>query len=271
MTSIHLDLETYRRLRSGSLEPARAKELADHLDGDCATCEEFLASLPPDGLDGAVDAALASVAPPRAEEQGRDLEFFQIRRAIAPRRNVTARVSRFVAIAAAVLVVGGGGLVVVQHQLAPRTEWDGVKGRAATAVPARLRFAIVEAGGGAMQLDRGQSGAVVPEGASLAFRVEVGRPAYLALLRVGASESEVVWRHHANASGSLDVSESGRPAAYPLKGLAGTQRFVLVASENPIAEEDLAGAARAAKGASASRDDPRMQIMTLDVVEVTVR
>jgi hypothetical protein len=255
MTSMHLDLETYQRLRSGSLDPARARELASHLDGDCAVCEAFLASLPPDDLDGAADAALTRVAPLRQEEQGGDLEFWQIRRAMA----------------AAFLLVGGAGLFAVQQQRAARTEWDGVKGRASEAVPARLRFAVVEAGGGATQLDRGQSGAVVPEGASLAFRVEVGRAAHLALLRVGSGESEVVWRHHASAAGAFDVSEHGRPAAYPLRGLAGMQRFVLLASERPIANEDLAAATQAAKGANASHEDPRFNVMTLDVVEVTVR
>jgi hypothetical protein len=270
MTSLHLDLETYRKLTSGELAPARAREIAAHLDGDCDVCEAFLANLPPDGLDGAVDAALTDLAPARADEAGNDLEYMRIRRSARAPRTGISRVTRYVAIAAAFLVVGGAGLVVVKHEQARRSEWTGEKGRPQV-VPARLRFAVVEAQTGAPQLDHGRSGAVVPEGASLAFRVEVGRPAYVALLRVGAGESEVVWQQHLTRPGAVDVSENGRPAAYSLRGLAGTQRFVLVASERPIAAEDLGAAARAATGQGASREDPRWSVMTLDVVEVTVR
>jgi hypothetical protein len=271
MTALHLDLETYRKLTSGELAPARAREIAAHLDGDCSVCEEFLAALPPDGLDGAVDAALTELAPARPEEAGHDLEYMRIRRAIKAPRSTLSRVTRYVAIAAAFLVVGGAGLVTLQHRRASEDQWgNGEKGRPQV-VPARLRFAVVEAQTGAPQLDHGRSGAVVPEGASLAFRVEVGRAAYVALLRVGTGESEVVWKQHLARGGAVDVSENGRPAAYPLHGLAGTQRFVLVASEHPIAAEDLGAAARAATGAGASREDPRWSVMTLDVVEVTVR
>jgi hypothetical protein len=270
MTALHLDLETYRKLTSGEIDPARAREVAAHLDGECSVCEEFLAALPPDGLDGSVDAAPTDLAPARAEEAGHDLEYMRIRRALKVPRTGLSRVTRFVAIAAAFLVAGGAGLVAVQHRRSSQLE-DGVKGSLAV-VPARLRFAVVEAQTGAPQLDHGRSGAVVPEGASLAFRVEVGRAAYVALLRVGTGESEVVWKQHLARAGAVDVSENGRAAAYPLHGLAGRQRFVLVASERPIATEDLAAAARAATtGQGASREDPRWSVMTLDVVEVTVR
>jgi hypothetical protein len=272
MASKHLDLETYRLLRSGELAPAEAKALAEHLEGDCDVCEAFLAGSPDaNGLDGDVDAALLGLAPSTAAERGNDLEFARIRRASkAARPAVTRRWTGYAMAAAAMLLVGGVSLTVMRSgPTSPTSTWT-EKG-SAQPVPARLRFAVVDQGRGDPQIDRGQSGAVVPEGASLAFRVELGRPAYLALIRIGAGESEVVWRHHADRAGMVDVSEQGRPAAYPLHGLAGTQRFALVASERPIADEDLSAAARAATGSSAARNDPRMHVMTLDVVEVTVR
>jgi hypothetical protein len=274
MTSIHLDLETYQRLRSGQLDPARARQIAAHLDGDCATCDAFLAAQPADDLDGATDAALVQLAPPAAEERGNDIEYAKIRRVMSGKRAPTWRVTRFAAIAAALLAVGGASLVGVRYEQAKRADEAGVKGfpgRPTTIVPAKLLFAVVEPSGAGPKIDHGRSGEVVPEGASLAFRVEVGRPAYVALLRVGGAENEVVWKQHVDRAGSVDISENGRPAMYSLRGLAGTQRFVLVASERPIADEDLGAAARAANGASASREDPRFNVMTLDVVEVTVR
>jgi hypothetical protein len=167
-------------------------------------------------------------------------------------------------------MVGGLSLTVLRYRAA--REEDGIKGvRPAQVIPARLRFAVVETGRGTPELDRGRNGAIVPSGASLAFRVELGRPAYVALLRIAGSESEVVWQQHVTRPGAVDVSENGRPAAYPLQGLSGMQRFALVASERPIGRDDLAAAARAATAPSAGSDDPRWSVMTLDVVEVTIR
>ncbi len=275
MAVIHLDQDTYRRLRAGDLEPERARALAQHLEEACDACEAFLSGVAPDALDGVVDAALVRVARTSPAEAGNDVEYARIRRAAFGARSTRRRsfAPRWLAAAAAVLVVGAGAAVVMRQLDATRREaarWDGMKG-AGQAVPARLRFAVV--GGGVereQQVDRGHSGAVVSEDASLAFRVEVGKPAYLALLRIGSGENEVVWREHVAQPGAVDVSEGGRPAAYPLRGLRGTQRFALVASGHPLTEEDLAGAAREATGARAAREDPR-RAMTLDVVEVTVR
>jgi len=245
--------------------------MADHLDGPCDTCEAFLAAQAPDDLDGSVDVALTQLAPASPSDAGGDLEFSRIQKAVRGRRPM-ARATRWLAAAAAVLLVGGVSLSVLRHRPArDEAALDGIKGRPAQAIPARLRFAVVDSGRGSPELDRGRSGAVVPAGASLAFRVELGRPAYVALLRIGESETEVVWQQHLARPGAVDVSENGRPAAYPLHGLSGTQRFALVASERPIAKDDLAAAARAATGASAGSDDPRWSLMTLDVVEVTVR
>jgi hypothetical protein len=269
MTAMHLDRETYRRLRSGELDAATAGALADHLDGACEVCETFLAHQPTDALDGQVDAALLGLAPASEADRGNDMEFARIRRAVKGERRSARRWTGIAMAAAAALLVGGVSLTVMRSGPTERA-WDGEKGRPQP-VPARLRFAVVEQGPGATKIDRGQNGAVLPQGASLAFRVELGRPAHLALLRVGPGESEVVWRHYAGRAGMVDVSEQGRPAAYPLHGLAGTQRFALVASERPLADEDLAAAARAATGASADRNDPRVKVMTLDVVEVTVQ
>lgn len=272
MSSTHLDHETYRLLRSGELDPEAARRLAEHLDGPCEICEAFLAAHAPDDLDGAVDAALTRLAPPSSPpESGADLEFSKIHGAVRGKRP-GARASRWAVAAAAVLLVGGVSVAVLRHRPARDDGATGIKGvRAAQAIPARLRFAVVDTGRGAPAIDRGHSGAVVPAGASLAFRVELGRPAYAALLRIGGGESEVVWQEHVARPGAVDVSENGRPAAYSLQGLSGTQRFALVASERPIAREDLAAAARIATGATAGSDDPRWSVMTLDVIEVTVR
>lgn len=261
----HLDPDAYRGLLAGTLAPARARALAGHLDRGCEACEAFLAALPPDALDGRVDAALTALAPAGPAEAGSDLELARIRRALAPRRRLGA--GRLAALAAA-LALAAGVAFQVAHRRGAERAWDGVKG-APAAVAARLRFAVVEGGEAGLRLDRGASGMVLPASARLAFRVEAGGPAHLALLRVGGGEREVIWRGRAERAGALDVSEAGRPAAYPLQGLAGAQRFVLVAGARPLDEADLAAAARAVPGpaASALPGEP----LTLDFVEITVR
>ncbi len=52
---MHLDERTYRGLLEGTLPPAAARALSEHLEGDCEVCEGFLAARW-DALDRRVDA-----------------------------------------------------------------------------------------------------------------------------------------------------------------------------------------------------------------------
>ncbi|GEJ56422.1 hypothetical protein [Anaeromyxobacter diazotrophicus] len=268
MDGPHLDRDTYRRLRAGALEPARARALAEHLERSCDACEAFLAALPPDALDGAVDAALGALAPAPAEEAGGDLEFARVRRALGGRWRPGP--ARLVAIAAAVALVAGVGVQVARLRAVHDRAWSGEKG-APFGVPARLRFAVVEGAGEAPRLERGRSGAVLPQAARLAFRAEVGGPTFLALVHAGGGELEVVWRGRAERAGALDLAEGGRAAAFPLQGLAGAQRFSLVASARPLADAELAAAARAAAEPGPAMAAVPGEPLSVDAVEVTVR
>jgi hypothetical protein len=167
--------------------------------------------------------------------------------------------------AAALLGVG----VVFQVTRSPRSEWDGVKGPAtSTSVPASLRFAVAR--GSSDAVERGASGQVVAPDASLRFRIEVGAPAHVALLRTSAGETEIIYQGHATQPGPIDVTVDGRPAAYSLRGLSGVQRFILVAGREPITAEHLRAAATLLGGQAANRD-PRSPELTIDLIEVTVR
>jgi hypothetical protein len=119
-------------------------------------------------------------------------------------------------------------------------------------------------------VERGASGQVLPPDRSLLFRIEVGAPAHLALLRSGGGETEVVFRHHAGRPGPVDVAVDGRTAEYPLAGLSGPQRFILVAGSDPLTDADLAAATKLLSGRAAERE-PRSPGLTVDVVEITVR
>jgi hypothetical protein len=273
---MHLTHGTLARLLDGTLDATEARALAEHLSRACEECEGLLASrVRADPVDGRVDQALAALAEVPVSGAGSDLEYARIQRALRGGRPAR-RLAPLAALAAVALAVGVVALKVGLDRTRPgRDAWDGVKGLAAQAVPLRLRFLVVLPGeaGGPPRLEKGASGAAVPARAGLQFQVEAGRQAHAALVRVSSSgEGEVFW-HGAVAPGApLEVTVGGRPAAYPLEGLAGPQRFVLLGGPEALAPDRIAAAARAlAPPGRASPDRPDLAGLSFDVVEVTVR
>jgi hypothetical protein len=266
---MHLDSGKIAALLDGSLTPGEARTLADHLDGECEQCEALLSEqIDVYGLDGLADALIATALPP-ASGGGNDLEFARITRALherrpAPRRFLPA------AIAASLLVAGVAGMVA--HELgapgAGVAGWDGLKGFAPRAIPVRLRFLELGQDG---RIEKGISGEPVDSGSSLLFEVEAARAAHLALARVSPGGTELIW-HRRVDGGRTQVAVDGRPAAYPLTGLSGVQRFVLVASEANLDDLRVEQAARAlAPPAGISVDASELDGLSLDVIELFVR
>jgi hypothetical protein len=262
MSQRHLDETSYRDLLSGALRGEAAAELAGHLEEGCDACEAFLAARGPDPIDGAADRALAHLT--QGGSPGNDLEYARIQRSLGGGR----RVWRGMAVAAAAAVALAGVAVTVDRAGRPAHEaWDGLKGAEAP-VAARLRFSVVLSGPRGAELERGATGAVVPAEASLLFRVETAGPTALALVRIGAGDSELVWAGSAAAAGAMDLELAGRPAAFPLQGLSGRQRFALLAA--PVLGPDRIEEARR-QLASWRADRAPAQAVGLDLVEVTVR
>jgi len=280
---MHLSDVTYRPLLRSSLPPAAARPLSVHLARECDICEGWLLARPAaDGLDGMVDASLASLAPAgEAAGTGHDIEFARIMARVrapaargspgpqarpappAPRR----RAGPAVALAASVLLAGLAGLLWTKAGPRPQP-WDGLKGAAAEAVPLRLRFLVLTpVAGGAPGIEKGVPGQEVPADASLQFQVELGRPAEVVLIRTGAGGTYDVFFRARLPAGRSAVSVGGQPAAYPLSTLAGPQRFLALASERPIEPADVGRAA--ALGAAARLGEG--QVISLDQVEVQVR
>lgn len=272
----HLTQRTYELLLHGSLSAEDARSLARHLHQPCAVCEEFLASLPgADAADGRVDAALGAFAP--AGGRGNDLEFARIERRLrevaaapgpAPRR---VRVLP-AAIAAAVLAAGVAALVV-PRSTPRRGAWDGEKGAAVDALGVRLRYAVVRPGAtGAPALERGVSGEPVAAAASLQFEIDARGSARVALVRVGADGAPEPFWSDTVGPGRTSVTIGGRPASYPLRGLVGRQRFVVVATAGALDAEQAARAAEAVARPSRVGADPEwLAGLSLDMVEVEVR
>lgn len=272
----HLTEDLYRRLLDGTLPAGEASALARHLDAPCQACEELLASrTEADAVDGVVDRALTAAVPAAAGARGGDLEFARIQRALArpaaPRRPLGHWVGptyRFALAAAAFVAVLGGlwAMEVIDRTRHPG--WTGEKGVASVAAAVKLRF-LVDDG---ERLDRGLPGQDVPADARLRFELTLGRDAEVALVRVGAVGGPEVFYRQALRAGSTIVTVEGKPAAYPLSGLEGPQRFVAVAA--PGALDDARAAEAAAAAAPPGGAPPvasRLEGLALDVVEVNVR
>lgn len=275
MMETHLTEDLYRRLLDGTLPTEEARALGRHLDAPCQACEDFLAARPPDALDGQVDRALAAASVSAGGAGGNDLEFRRIQRGLAVRAVPERRSGRWVAptyrlslAAAAVVAVLGGlwAMEVVDRTRHP--DWTGEKGMPAPAVPVTLRF-LVDRGDA---LDKGLSGQEVPADARLRFELTVPRDAEVALVRVGAGGRPEVFFREMLRAGSTIVSVDGKPAAYPLAGLAGPQRFVAVASPGWLDDARAAEAAAAlASPARAAAEHPGLDGVAVDAVEVNVR
>jgi hypothetical protein len=268
---MHLDTQTYTALLDGTLAPNEARALSAHLDGDCEQCESFLASqMNVDALDGALDAAIARELPSDAGA-GNDLEFARIARRLRGARPWSRRVIFSSVIAASVLVAGVAGLVAVgaRGTHGQRPSWDGTKGLTPRPIPVRLRFLEMAPD---RRIEKGISGEAVDAEASLLFEVETARVAFAAIARVAPDgEAELIWRQRIGA-GRTQVAVGGKPAAYPLSGLHGPQRFILVASDAPLDDLRVLDAGRAlAPPAGIGSEDPALSGLSMDVVELSVR
>jgi hypothetical protein len=112
----------------------------------------------------------------------------------------------------------------------------------------------------------------VPAAASLQFEVEAGRAAHAALVRISPRAAPDPFWSERIGEGRSPVTLSGSPAAYPLAGLDGPQRFALLASDEPIDPRRVARAAAAlAPPARITPELPALEGLSLDILEVEVR
>ncbi|HSN13754.1 MAG TPA: hypothetical protein VLT61_03925 [Anaeromyxobacteraceae bacterium] len=267
---MHLDPLRYAALIGGTLPPAEARALSDHLAGDCELCERFLAEAGADALDGRSDAAIVGAFPPPPVPGG-ELEFARIVRRMAagaPRRR---RFAVPFAIAASLLLAGLAGLWVQRNGpggVAPGAGWDGVKGTAVATVQVRLRAVRLDADGAALPVHAGES---LEPGARLLFEVTADRSAEVVLARVPPSgAAEIVWRSRVE-SGRTVVTMGGKAAAYPVAGLAGRQRFAALAAEGALDDAKVARATSALALTEAQGDGTAAAGVSVDVLDVSVR
>ncbi len=276
MKVMHLTEHTVRRLLDGTIDPAAARALAAHLESDCPECEALLAAGPAGALDGLADRALTALAPVRPEEAGSDLEYARIQRKLRPHRSGRPRWTRLAALAATLVVAAGVVVLFAVERAGRQARWDGVKGvagRLSHPVPIRLRAIAVISEPSGLATWKVVSGEALPSRAALQIQLEVGGAADVAIARVGpAGELDVFWHERVATAGPVRLSVAGRPAAYPLAGLGGPQRLVVVASPETLAADRVAAAARAlAPPARIGGESPALEGLSIDVLEITVR
>ncbi len=268
----HLTDRSIRGLLDGTLPRGEARGLADHLQRGCEVCEELLAARSgADAADGWVDAALSAAAG-RPEVSGNDVEFARIERRLARGERGRSRLPLAVAAAAAVLLAGAAGLLVARAP-SERSGWDGVKGTAPVAGPVRLRYLVLAPSpGGEPAIEKGVEGRPVSAAASLQFEIETGRAAEVAVLRVPARGPVDLFFQGRVGPGRTLLTVGGRPAAYPLLGALGAQRFVLLAGDEGLSPDRIARAASGlAPPARVSPDAPGLEGLSVDVVDMEVR
>ncbi|HET7824071.1 MAG TPA: hypothetical protein VFK90_02005, partial [Anaeromyxobacter sp.] len=170
-------------------------------------------------------------------------------------------------------LAAGVAALVAPRPSPHRAAWDGAKGPPTQDRAVRLRYAVVgPAAGGAPAVEKGRAGEPVPAAASLQFEIDAARPVRAALVRVGADGAAEAFWSDGVGPGPSAVTIGGRPAAYPLRGLAGPQRFVLVASDGAVDAERAMRVAEALARPSRGGADPEWPAgLSLDMVEVEVR
>jgi hypothetical protein len=133
-------------------------------------------------------------------------------------------------------VLAVAGLFVLVWQSAPRVEL-----RAPPAFPeVGLSFWVVPRGEGRERGAEGMPGQSCSEDQVIFLRYELSSPAFVTLLRVAPQgRAEVLSQQGRLGPGRHDLTVNGRPVGVSLKGFAGKNRFIAVASVAPVTAEGL--------------------------------
>ncbi len=82
----HINQALWQALLAGTLPEDKRKQIVDHLDSDCETCDRIIAQFDQaDALDGLVDDVLLDLCPPSADSFN-ELGFLRVKRELKPRR-----------------------------------------------------------------------------------------------------------------------------------------------------------------------------------------
>ena len=235
---IHLTIDSWQRLRSGTLGPDERAAVEAHLCVACEACDALVESLPDDlALDARVDAALACLV----AEVAPSLLFAQVERQVL--RKVYSRPARRWLAAVPIALAASAVLVIFNPfaaaQLGQRTKGDPLRSPALSAMVSVKTGAPLEP---LEPLDHPHS---YPTSAELYFTYDLPQDSHVYMGRVGI---DGVVEAFYPPLGSADAVEhaglhsltvGGTVHAYSLDGLRGKQRFVLLSSPTALEPQAL--------------------------------
>jgi hypothetical protein len=233
MAGVHLTAELWRNLLRGESFDGR-EGLVRHLSDPCEPCEAVIAEAGvADELDGEIDAVLGDLRP-ASVPAGNDVEFERIWRQVRRRPLLPALAA---AAAAAVVVVTAGLLL---RSVPSRDHGGGLKGPE-TIGEVEVSFAIARrVMGAAPRLEKGVPGHWYSPDQDVLIRYRIDEPGFVSVVRSGPDGStEIIVDEQRTMPGEHDVEVSGRPAGYPLAGLAGVQHFAVMVSRQSMSEAEL--------------------------------
>jgi hypothetical protein len=244
---MHLDPALYQRMKSNQLTPQERTELSRHLLTECEQCEQFLDSQPQDALDVLTDTALADNArswPPHSKSRAKVIE------ATSPHLVVRRR-TRWPPLAVS---FGAGALAasLIALVVVPRVQGNSYSGEKGAG------GAGVELGGlvstpspsGARALTPLQPGSKYTSASELYLTWELSKAAYVYVGRVSGDEVEPFYPPGAPEKedpGLHSMTVQGVVHSYSLDGLKGKQRFVLIASDATLSQDELKQALKVEK------------------------
>jgi hypothetical protein len=222
-------------------------DLAAHLETDCPDCDAAIAAMGPDRFGELLAARVQRLEPlpvPSPGQEERDAAFGRVMAAVArPARRrfglrwlvpaLTGACALIVAgIVALPVWIGGEGTGLAPPDPPGRRE-KGDPG--APALDVWFDVAGVEDGRNVVKA-RGEDGQACTGADFLVLRYRLGSPAFLYVIREDASgrRERVYASEGPEPAGIGGLLVDGKPAAYPLKGISGRQKFLFVASPDPI-------------------------------------
>ncbi len=269
--SVHLDKQSLESLLDGGMSLAQERRLSRHLQEDCPQCQDFLESMPEEK-----EAELMRILI-RTQESGSALPVMPAELLPTKRfRIFSGRPWLVPAFSLAVLVLCGWAVSLAfmtwsQEQTTFRSKGSVMIERPTVELTVGRLHKTAD---GQSEIERLANGAALAGDSQLVFKLEVGGPCYLYLLRMAEHRFELLVPadgqsplHH--PGGTFLPELAGQPASFALKGLAGNQHFVALCAPAPLSvPADLESLTQSL--AEQSPPAPGLRMVSLDRVAIRV-
>jgi hypothetical protein len=227
----HLDARTWEALQA---DPKADPALFEHVASGCEQCDAVISSCV-EPLDGALDAALLSLAPPSGEALD-ELGWMRLRKQLKPAQPTRGGQPFFIVFALAATLALTAGAVFTSGSGSLHRGPDGLKGSSTTGP--QLQLSAARKRGAADSFVRLDDGAQLEQGSVLVFQAtsSIEGPARVFLQRAGAPPSEV--GQTALEAGTHELQTETGILGVSLDGERGAVTVWVVVGEGPFSASD---------------------------------